>query len=254
MPTQDALPKMADLTGSQARFDRWINNFGSEIVVLGAASPPGVAIGGAGAAGPPDTGLVLLAALVTKWNAAYALADNTATRTHANIVALQTLRFNPERNVNPFGASGPGVPGEDKGLVGALRHMIRAIQGAGTSNAAILANLGLTTHTNIRGVPLIPNAGPELTLDRSAPHVMAVRYKQEGVHESIKAKPPGCKGVLVQWQCGNSASGSKLLTKCPGYIDVGAAQSGQSIRMQGFWVMGNSKVSGGGNIIMGGVP
>jgi hypothetical protein len=238
MPNENELPNMKDLTGSLARFTNWLGNFNT---VLQANS--GSAIGlAAGAANLSMTSLML-----ESWTVSYGLITEPGTRTHPNIVFAQTLRFGNKTNED-FPVGFPG------GIVYNLRAMIRKIQGAGTVTADMLANAGLTPRTKRRSTPLIPHSGPAVTLDRSAPHVMTVKYHQEGQNENSRKKPIGCKSVKLVWRCANGQSGASVASKNPAYIDVGAAQSGQRIQIQGFWVMGNSKESPGGNVIEGGVP
>ena len=251
--TLDELPRMSDLTGSTDRFTRWLANFTSDITA-NPTNPIFAAAGGAGAAGPPATGLVLIAALNSQWQAAYALISSTATRTHATIVAARALRSNPGKLANVLGAIGPGVPGQSGGIVGALRSIIRKIQGAGTVTPDTLGAAGLCQHTKTRSLPQIPIAGPEIILDRSPPHTMVVRYRQEGMAESSKKKPNGCKQVVIRWRCDNGASGAGVFSKTPCSMDVGSQNTGQRITMQAAWVMGNSKESPPGNVIVGGVP
>jgi hypothetical protein len=238
MPNENVMPNMKDLTGSLSRFTDWLNNFNDLLDNL-SGSALGLAAGAAN--------ISLTSLMAESWTAAYTLITQQATRTHPNILAAQILRYgNKSDNTVPASFAG--------GIVFNLRKIIRKIQGAGTVGADVLENAGLTPRTKRRSVPLIPHSGPAITLDRSAPHIMTVKYHQEGQNETFRKKPNGCKAIKLVWRCANGQSGSAVASKNPAYIDVGAAQSGQRIQIQGFWVMGNSKESAGGNVIEGGVP
>jgi hypothetical protein len=204
-------------------------------------------MGGSGSSAAPPTGLNGLNFMTSLWNAAYASIANTATRNHNAVLAARVLRFGVRGQPNNPAA----VPG---GIVTALRRLIRNIQGAGTVLPGDLGDLGLTPHIKQRAVFQIPNAGPELTLDKSPPHTLVVKFHQEGARENSRAKPPGCKAILLKWVTANGRSGSGSFTKSPCSIDVGAALTGQGISISGTWVMGNNKESPPGNTIVGGVP
>jgi hypothetical protein len=249
MPTLDKLPNMADLTGSSYRFNQWLVNFNANAISIGGASFP------AGAAAPAATGLVLIAGILSAWSAAYALATNLLTRIPANITALKVLRFGPAGAIPAIVALNPAAPGVGKGLVGMLRSIIRNVQGLGLLAPGQLEQLGLTKHTKVRSVPLIPHAGPELYVERSAPHIMTVKYKWEMAGgERTEKKPPGCKGVLIHWQTANGNSGAQVFTKNPAYLDVGEQNTGQRIKLTAWWQMGNNKTSPPGASIFAGVP
>jgi hypothetical protein len=263
--TVDELPRMSDLTGSIFRFNRWLGNFSGLMAGAIGSGPAGVALGSSSAGTPPSvppTGILLVAALQTTWTTAYNLATNNATRNHQTILNLTQLRNGPVgEGGNPLQGVLGAVPGSNKGIVGVLRTLIRAIQaasevntGAAVIGAGILGQLGLTPRTKIRGVPLIPANGPEIWLDRSGPHVLRIRYAQEGMRETSKAKPRGCKSIKIVWQCANGSSGSGVFSKCPANLDVGAGNSGQRCRVTATWIMGNSKESPGGNVMEVGVP
>lgn len=248
MATSDTLYHMNDLSGSQASFTNWLKNFAVRATAIGGTAFP------AGAAAPLADGLALINGLQAAWQTAYDLIRNTETRTHKNIVDARNLRFGFGDVPPAILALNPGAPGGPKGIVGVLRQVIKEVVGSGVLTVGSLANLGLTVPKGVRSIPQIPTAGPELYLEKSAPHVLTVMYHQEGRRQSSRAKPPGCKSILLQWTLGNGKAGSVVATKNPARIDVGAENSGQSVRVQGFWQMGNSKSSGGGNFVFGGVP
>jgi hypothetical protein len=247
MPSHDAAPMMKDLSGSLTRFTAWMTNFLAQGTLVGGAAFP------AGAAGPPATGLVLLGALNTAWQAAFALATSPFTRTAQTVAAMKILRNGAPILPASLIALG-AVPGIGKGVVGAIRTYIATIVAGAALTPDARVRLGLTAHDKVRSVPTVPQMGPVLWLDRSPPHVLVVRYHIEGSRAFEKAKPPGCKVCNITWSLANGVSGSVAATKNPVYIDVGIGNSGQQCRLQGQWVMGNNKRSPASNPIVTGVP
>lgn len=222
-PTLDELPRMSDLSGSMPRYTQWLSNFNSNMTPLNSGADS-----------------TTVASINTAWTTAYGLITNVATRIHKNIIDARVLRFG--------NAATPG------GHVATLRAIIKRIQANSSATAGQLAAAGLCPHINRRSLPEIPTAGPALVADRSAPHTLTIRYRQEGQAETSKKKPPGCKACLLKWVADNGASGSMSFSKTPCNIDVGAALTGHRVSVQGVWVMGNSKESPPGNVLIVGVP
>jgi hypothetical protein len=210
--TPDTNFGMRDLTGPIERYGDWLNNFNNQVIAL---TPVliGVSAGQATA----------LDAMPAAWQAAFTLAIERATRTAVTVEALKDLR---------------------KTQVTAIRLIIRSIQGfAPKISVAWKKQLGINPGDDKRSIPPIPAQGPFLEIAGEFSRQLLVRYRNDITRKTSTRKPPGVRGVEVQWTSEDGRSGSTILSKTPCIIDFADDMAGQLVTLQGRWWLGQKRFS-----------
>jgi hypothetical protein len=261
-PTNDTLPHMADLSGSTSRFTKWLQNFYNSITAFtsagsastGAALAVFNALGGsAGVVAPGGLGWATFGSQNAAWGSYVALLNAPATRTHGNIINAKTFRFGTKAVDDAPQTLPIGIISQ-RGFVGQMRIMIRAIQSLGQVDSGTLGNWGLTPHNQPRTIPQIPKSGPELRVDPSPPKELWIRYSQVGLNFTSKKKPKGCKAVLITVSSSNGQVFAVSSTRCPIYVVLPDNLRGTPVIVRGTWIMGDGKSSPPGDPITVGVP
>ena len=218
-PTANTEPSMRDLSGSIGRYTAWVNNFCTQMGVLGSAAGVGLSLG---------SGYATLVAQAGIWGSALNTII-TSGRSHPSIVAARQLRVGTAEN--------PG------GQVTTLRLFVKAIQGYTGLAASIKTQLGINDGMKRRSKTFIPTAGPEIGVKKRQAHALVMTYNQVGKGDDNKQKPHQCKGCLISWTAANGASGQRIFTKTPCTVEFGENLRGQSVAIRAFWFMGNDVYS-----------